>query len=349
LNFPGKYAFNATRNLYYVYVHDTYDKEYAKTLAYNLRFKSDFKAAWIYNGPLLSETISGPLAKAVLKKNMQESFVSTVAITNAPVVNTASNAVESITLENRTVVSPGSQATVEEREVAKPLGKPFIFKLVNAATKTPINGNIKLIESEKYNQYEKYKANELVYIPSPKNNSGKLVIECNMVGYKVFKKAVNYENLLKELENGSGGNQEIVIPIELTRLKKGTYLDLEGISFHEHSDILTPESEAKLMELVYLMENPKYKIRLHGHVHDENSKEIITRGHSNNFFSLEQAKHRMHNTAKKLSHHRANTIKAYLVSKGVHANRIKTKGYGASLAIFEHAHANDRIEMEIVR
>jgi outer membrane protein OmpA-like peptidoglycan-associated protein len=48
-----------------------------------------------------------------------------------------------------------------------------------------------------------------------------------------------------------------------------------------------------------------------------------------------------------LSQQRAEVIKAFLVNKGIRANRIGTHGYGAALAIFEQARANERIEMEI--
>lgn len=341
LNYPARYAYNAERNLYYVYVLNTDDKQYARNLLYKVREKKQLKTAWIYNGIL--GTFSSQLTAET--KNDKADVT--------PVNQDFSSGQAKGSMISSTAFTASQPQSPEIKETngnLKLKGKPFVFKLVNASTNQPIKGNIWIMESEKDRERLHYSANQTVYIPNPKSKQGHIVIECDLIGYHLFKKKINYISPSKSVQDATiGADNEIVIPIKLKKIERGNYVELEGIKFHEHSAILTQESESKLLELVNLLsDNPSYKMTLHGHVGTDESREITTIGNSNNFFTLDSANHhRHHASAKALSKHRAEIVKAYLVSKGIKANRIGVKGYGAMVSIYEHSTSNDRIEMEI--
>jgi outer membrane protein OmpA-like peptidoglycan-associated protein len=100
-----------------------------------------------------------------------------------------------------------------------------------------------------------------------------------------------------------------------------------------------------------LLENPKYKIRIHGHTNGNSGGKIISMGDSKNFFSLKDTKEGS-GSAKKLSEERAKVIESYLVSKGIDPSRMEIKAWGGKKPVYEedsqNAHANVRVEIEIL-
>jgi outer membrane protein OmpA-like peptidoglycan-associated protein len=339
-NYPARYAFNEGRKLYYVYVRLTDDKQKARELAYQMRSEKQFKDAWIYQGTLAGNAAAESIAASTYEAE-QVAESGEEVIKEVPVV-TQPPPEETPPVKSEPVVSG------EPVPAVKPVGKDFIFQLTDGVSNEPVTGSVRLLESENDEQYDRYAAQERVFVPAPA--TGKLILICNLIGYKLVKRAFGYADPVKSVKGASiGGEQEVIIPIKLVPVKRGDYIELEHVKFFEHSAIMTPASEAELTELVNLLQNPSYKVRLHGHTHSDESREIITMGKSDNFFALDPANDRSHGSAKELSRHRADAVKAYLVSKGIDAGRISTKGYGAMLAVYEHATANERIEVEILK
>jgi outer membrane protein OmpA-like peptidoglycan-associated protein len=351
-NYPARYALNTSRKLYYVYVRLTPDKQNAKQLAYHLRLETEFKDAWIYTGSLEGnstvETTMIAQASGTPQKRPhqapvaeQENTESKPAGVVEPIITGAVVTTPAVT---EAVIAP---ATVVEPPA--PAGKRFVFQLTNAVDNTPVSGTVHLLESENADHIDRYDANAQVSIPAP--STGKLIVICNLLGYKLAKRAISYSDPVKSIKGASvGAAQEVIIPIKLVPVATGDYIELERVKFHERSAILTPDSESELQELLSLMNNPRCKIKLYGHTHDNTPGEIITMGASERFFALDPSSNRaIHGSAKDLSRHRAEAVKAYLVSKGISPGRIATKGYGAVLAIYEHANANERIEVQITR
>ena len=67
-------------------------------------------------------------------------------------------------------------------------------------------------------------------------------------------------------------------------------MEMEEVKFVTDSDILLPESERELKELLaMLQENPDYRIRIHGHANGDHAREITSLGESSNFFSSDSA------------------------------------------------------------
>lgn len=358
-NYPARYAFNASRKLYYVYVRLTSDKQSARQFTYRLRLETEFSKAWIYNGTLegnaLAESAAVAGSPAAAEKAPEPAATAepvqpvadmpaTPAMADQPI---ASMPVAPEPAINEPVAAqPGAG---EPAPPAEPVRKSFIFQLTSAADNQPVMGLVDLLESDADVQPEHYQANARVAVPAPA--TGKLVVICHLIGYKPAKRAINYNDPMKSLRGASlGDGQEVIIPIQLVPVDKGDYIELERVKFFENSAILTPESEAELQGLVNLMANPSCKIKLYGHTHSGESREITTLGSSSSLFALDPANnHTAHGSAKELSRQRAETVKAYLVSQGIAHGRIATKGYGAVLNVYEHAAANDRIEVEIVK
>jgi hypothetical protein len=91
------------------------------------------------------------------------------------------------------------------------------------------------------------------------------------------------------------------------------------------------------------------RVRLYGHIHGNERGDITTPGRTTKFFAPDPvANTTRHGFGTELSSLRAETVKAYLVSKCLDAAH-QYQGYGAQLAVYEQAAANDRIEEEILK
>jgi outer membrane protein OmpA-like peptidoglycan-associated protein len=100
-----------------------------------------------------------------------------------------------------------------------------------------------------------------------------------------------------------------------------------------------------------MKDQPKYKIEVHGHCNGKQSRNIVSKGNSNEFFETSTLNSRGIVSAKELTQLRADLVKEYLVSQGIEAKRIKTKAEGGKVMIYPQSGTlsgyNDRIEVEI--
>lgn len=344
-NLPAIYAFNEERKVYYVYVRATQKKDIADAIRENLRTGTVFTDAWVFNGVLSG---SSPLAK------------------NDPVPAPATPQEEILSPKTEAAPSgPVSEAVVEERssasvaedvkvkvEAPHPVGKPFMFRLVNKETGTPVNGLVRLQESDRAQQFRGVNGNEKVYVPAPANRSGKWFVVCHVMGFRPYKKPVVYSQAADAEGASVGDEEEIIIPLVLDRVRRGDYIEMDGVKFYNNAALFTPGSERELDELVAMMEeNPDYRIRLHGHTNGNQSRDMVSLGGSTDFFNPHPANAKTHSSARELSLRRAEVVKAYLVSKGIDGERISTKGEGGKQMIFDArgtlAGMNDRVEVEI--
>jgi len=106
--------------------------------------------------------------------------------------------------------------------------------------------------------------------------------------------------------------KEVVKEIKLVNATPGSVVTLNNIFFDSGKPDLRPESTSELLRLVQsLKNNPKIKIEISGHtdnVGDPKANQL-------------------------LSEKRAQTVVAFLVSKGAESRRLKAKGYGSSQSI----------------
>jgi outer membrane protein OmpA-like peptidoglycan-associated protein len=338
----ASYSFNSSRKIFYVYVLVTQAKSESLALASTLRKKEKFKDVWVFEGSLLNDNdVYTKSAEITIKEEVAD-----ITTVKEPVIIKEEPKDAGIVLK----VNNPEPVIVEEK---KPEGKPFVFKLVNTATDGTVNGMVHLQESEKSNQYRGYKANEKVYVVAPANRAKRWVVRCSVIGFKPYKEIIDY---LKPQGEGItvGPDQEVIVPLPLERVKKGDYIEMDEVKFYTFSSILMPASERELNELFAMMEeNPKYKIKLHGHSNSAPAKEILTLGTSDNFFEVNENNKRSNGSLKELSTERAETIKRYLISRGIDESRITTRGEGDKQLMFDPkgtmASGNDRVEVEIVK
>lgn len=119
---------------------------------------------------------------------------------------------------------------------------------------------------------------------------------------------------------------------ELEAAQIGDKLKLQGLNFFGGKDIVLPRSEAVMEELLEMMiAIPTLKVEIQGHIccSTEEDAELSTR--------------------------RAQTVYNFLLSKGIHEDRLSYKGFSSTQPIyplpeksFEEREANRRVEILIV-
>ena len=122
-----------------------------------------------------------------------------------------------------------------------------------------------------------------------------------------------YSENFSTIEDSTFGNQNYINKdITMQSLKEGKVVILENIFFATNSFELSKESEVELNTLLKLMnDNPNIRIEISGHTDNTGNYQ--------------------HNLT--LSEKRSNSVKQWLLDKGIKANRIVAKGYGDSKPI----------------
>lgn len=168
-----------------------------------------------------------------------------------------------------------------------------------------LEATIDLVDNEKNEVLAIFKSNSstgkyLVTLPSGRN-------------YGMVVRAAGYlfhsENfLLPE----AAEFQEFVLDFDMKKLEIGSTIALRNIFFDSDKASLRPESESELNRLIKLLkENPGTRIEIASHTDDQGSSEFN----------------------QKLSEQRSATVVAFLISKGVPAKLLSSKGYGESQPI----------------
>ena len=148
--------------------------------------------------------------------------------------------------------------------------------------------------------------------------------------YLVYVRAKGYiyKDTLIHIPNAAA---ELTYTIPLSALQKEMVLQLRNIQFDHNSSVLTTSSYAELDKLVKLMQdNPSMQIELSAHTDDVGSEQYNMR----------------------LSQQRGESVRKYLIRKGVVAKRIIAKGYGKNKPLVpndsdENRAINRRVEFTI--
>lgn len=327
----AEYEFNSNRRLYYVSILTTEDKPTAIDTVLKLRETTLYKDAWVYfesNG----ESISGD---APLSSSSQEEQ----AVTEQVPIET----------ETEKVAEVIPEPTEQKSNAPKPI--KFIFKLYKAVDNSQIEGSIDVINAENAKKIGTYKGNEEVQIPATVSTSKKLSLVCNVFG---FRKAQREIELTGRLDNDISvdADHNIIVPFELIKIQKGDIAVMYNVYFFKDAAIMQPQSQFEVNSLLTMMkENPTAKILIHGHTNGSASGKILSMGDSKNFFSLSGNKAGF-GTASELSKQRAETIKEYLITNGIEAERMEVKGWGGKRSLYDkestRAKENVRVEIEMV-
>lgn len=151
--------------------------------------------------------------------------------------------------------------------------------------------------------------------------------------FRVELSAKGYVNSLEQLELQTYELAQLELNFRLQPIAVGTTVNLKSILFKLSSTELLPESYPELDVVVdFLKSNPKVEIELSGHTDSRGDARLNL----------------------KLSKQRVETVRNYLVGKGVSGKRIRGKGYGGTRPIAsgvdeESRKLNRRVEFTILR
>ena len=224
------------------------------------------------------------------------------------------------------IVHPITDNSIEEKvKVNKKTFTVFKGKTIDAITKKPVEAKIEITDNATGKVIQTFTTNSA---------TGKFII--TLASGKNYGIAVKADGYLFHSENfdipmGSADNLVNKI-IELKNIAVGSKIQLRNIFFDVGKATLRPESNTELDRLVKLMKDvPSLKIQISGHTDNTGSAKLN----------------------EKLSQDRAQAVVNYLKSKGISANRMTAKGYGASKPIASNKTAegrqqNRRTEFEII-
>lgn len=194
-----------------------------------------------------------------------------------------------------------------------PYPTTFMKGLVyDAETKDYLNANFELIDVKTGN----------VVVESQSNSSDGEFVVCLPLGrnYALHVSKDGYLFYSEKFELSSGSfDKPFQMDVPLVPVKEGVDVVLNNVFFDVDKYDVLETSLAELDKLVdFLTKNKSLVIELSGHTDNQGSE--------------------AHNL--ELSLNRANSVKSYLVSKGVISDRIETKGYGSSKPVA----TNDTLE-----
>ena len=162
-------------------------------------------------------------------------------------------------------------------------------------------------------------------------NSGFRVAIPPNVKYHVDLEASGFISALEKIDLESITLQELEMNFSLQPIVIGTTVNLKNVLFIQSQPELLPESYPELdLVVAFMKANPHVEIELAGHTDNRGSFRALM----------------------ELSQKRVNTVKSYMVSKGIDKKRISGKGYGGSKPIAgndteEQRMLNRRVEFVI--
>jgi hypothetical protein len=322
-----QYKMNTNRNLFYVFTMQ--DKYWGIPVQEAERIRKmdvKFDKTWVYYGTL------DDIVKAT------ESPTTIIPPVEAPPAPS----------ENRvgTVDSVGTTVPDPATEVAK----KFFFEL-KAEDGTLLKSPVELVDLDRSSLAALYPSNEPVII-SPINNSGRVMVQSKIFGYRLKQVGIDLNNPLDSA--GIVLNDNVyTVPIVLKPLTVGDISIMYNVFFFKDAGIMRPDSKYEVNALVGMMQEfPNRKIIIHGHTNGSYRGKILKMGENKNFFSTEDCLTTT-GSATELSEERARCIQQYLVANGIDVSRMTIKAWGGKKMLYESDHKraieNVRVEVEIVK
>jgi len=351
LHVQAQQDFNPNRNLYYVFVLRTTDLEVAVTEAKRLRSEEDFPDAWVFHGLLghdAAATTPGQDINPVTQQHLEETPVNPNDVTPVSTPETTPSAPATKTSD------PDSAASKSEtsNKVVDAAGAKYFFRIYNASNYDSLLGDVDVIDAENSRKLGSYKANRPVKVNAGSVKSGNVTLVAHAFGFRKLQRDLNINQpAADDIEQREDG--AVVVPFEMVRLQKGDISVMYNVFFFKDAAIMRPESKYEVNSLLAMMQdNPKYKIRIHGHTNGNSHGKILEMAKdTDNYFTLSGATEGF-GSAKKLSEERATVIRNYLVKNGIAAERLEVKSWGGKRPIYDRhsnrAGENVRVEIEIL-
>jgi outer membrane protein OmpA-like peptidoglycan-associated protein len=250
------------------------------------------------------------------------------------------------------------KTNLEEKGTLEPADKSFYLycNVTSGVNKQPVGGTLQVVDLKEKTLVYNVQANKTAKVPLFNKGGRQKMIICDIFGYKKQDFDINLDNLINDTTENyvQVVDDTIVVNFELKRLEKGDVAVAYNIFYYDDASVMLPKSTYELDQLLEMLnENPKYKVRIHGHTNTSKLGKILylEKG-DQNFFRLTAKNKETFGPAKMLSKKRAETIKYYLVSKRITDDRIETEGHGGSDMLYPATHPlafkNKRVEIEIL-
>jgi outer membrane protein OmpA-like peptidoglycan-associated protein len=352
--------------LFFVFVDQKGNLKDALQSMYQVRKEAEFQSAWVRVVPgVIGQTAEPPkpvitaevLAKTTgepTPKKEEQLPPAEIKAEEKPVK--AEEKTQTVT-ENTAVAEAYTQP--EEKLIQYnpiTLGNTEVFlSLFNASNNRIVDGDVTIVDAERGRVLKTVKGNEYTTLPDPKSSTNKLLLICDVFGYRKLQHELNFKNPLADTVNYYFDRMGLsfVMTFDLVRYRKGDIQTLSHVYFFNDAAIMLPESLYEVNVLLQMMnESPTMKVRLRGHTNGNYHGKIIKMGPDKNFFALSKESVSIVGSAKQLSYERAEIIKEFLVSKGIAPERIEVKGFGGKKPLFDkhgaNAKKNVRVEVEVL-
>jgi outer membrane protein OmpA-like peptidoglycan-associated protein len=234
------------------------------------------------------------------------------------------------------------------------LRKKVFLSVFDGTDERLLDGKVKIIDINNANLTREVDANQYVALPKPSRSSSRVLLICDIFGYRRSQHEVNLWNPLHD----SAAHVELVdttlfLHFNMIRHRRGDIMPLYNVYFYNDAAIMMSQSQFQLEELAsMLLLNPTVKVLLHGHANGNYFGKMIVPTSHTNFFSVSSDAREIHGSAKLLSQRRAEIVRDYLIFKGVDPERIHVRAWGGKRPTFDRNHVNAgknlRVEVEIV-
>ncbi|MEI6851666.1 MAG: OmpA family protein [Bacteroidota bacterium] len=195
---------------------------------------------------------------------------------------------------------------------------PLKITVVDKETQMAIKANIKIY-------------NKKLQTSDPQFTFDSVSTCSTKLSYSVFNvkaEANNYFDDIREIKTCSCGS-EIILKIELSRIKVGQNVVFENILFYGNSAQFLPESKPVLDGIAATMKrNPRLEIEIQGHVNCPSGTSDCDKKSEFNM---------------QLSINRAKAVYDFLDSEGIATDRMTFKGFGASRMIYPNARSEEKM------
>jgi outer membrane protein OmpA-like peptidoglycan-associated protein len=354
LSMDAKYEMNQSRHLYYVYVLTTTDRQQAIDEALRLRKDSPYNDTWVYHGNLGSANASSngsdinpTTSESIPQVSAKDPAVSSTEITTAEAGIVAAPGISQAKEEEK-----GDSTSLVETPEVEITGKAYFFKIFRSDDQAQVEGDVNVIDAERSRKIGTFVGNKRVGVTDPKNKEGNVSFVCEIFGFRKVQRDLNFTNPVGD-DIKVDETQTTIVPFELVRLQKGDIAVMYNVFFFKDAAIMRPESRFEVTSLLtMLQENPKYKIKIHGHTNGGAHGRIISLNEGNtDYFALNDTKDGI-GSAKELSEQRAEVVKEFLVSNGIDEKRMEVKAWGGKRPLYDkhspQAQSNVRVEIEIL-
>jgi outer membrane protein OmpA-like peptidoglycan-associated protein len=249
-----------------------------------------------------------------------------------------------------TLGPPPIRATSQPLTKEEVTGKDFYFYLFRGDNLATVDGEVDAIDFEKARRMATYQGNAPVKVIMPSGKSKQISFICQVFGYRKQQREYDPASPPDDVYLDEKGN--LVVPFELSRLQKGDIAIMYNVFFFKDAAVMRPESRFEVTNLLeFLVENPTYKIMIHGHTNGNATGKIIRMDTPGNFYTLSGTKQGF-GSAKELSEERARVIREFLIASGISPDRMDIRAWGGKKPIHDkhsvRASENVRVEIEIL-